>query len=233
MYAQLKSFTNYDESMLDEYGISEVEYDDYVGHYLNVIEELAEEKPQKDIPPDQDKVDPDYELMAYSNTKIDYEYIINLIQNIVNPADEDIEISLDERKKKIDEVRQYVDELRKENPQVADIMSNLLDEIEVDENKYKGQSILNIVESTKQEAIDKIITDFCATWYASKDDVMYAALHYRNGEIPNESAIKATVDFGSYKESQENVLPKFKFYSQMIANLKTVLEDEIKPLTIH
>ena len=30
------------------------------------------------------EIDPDYELMAYSNTKIDYEYIINLIQNIVS-----------------------------------------------------------------------------------------------------------------------------------------------------
>ncbi len=31
---------------------------------------------------------------------------------------------------------------------------------------------------------------------------MYAATHYRNGEIPNESAIKATVDFTNYKEAQ-------------------------------
>jgi len=39
----------------------------------------------------------DYELMAYSSTKIDYEYIINLIQNIVTP-DEDAEaVSLEER----------------------------------------------------------------------------------------------------------------------------------------
>ena len=32
--------------------------------------------------------DEDYELMAYSHTKIDYEYIINLIQNIVSPDEE-------------------------------------------------------------------------------------------------------------------------------------------------
>ena len=31
----------------------------------------------------------DYELMAYSNTKIDYEYIIHLIQNIVTPNDDE------------------------------------------------------------------------------------------------------------------------------------------------
>ena len=59
---------------------------------------------------------------------------------------------------------------------------------------------------------------------------MYAANHYRNGEIPNESAIKATVDYTSYKKAQEKPLPKFKFYAKMMAELKQTLEEEIKPL---
>lgn len=63
-----------------------------------------------------------------------------------------------------------------------------------------------------------------------KDDVMYAALHYRNGEIPNESVIKSTIDYTRYKESQEKALPKFKYYSQCMAELRKVLDEEIKPL---
>lgn len=47
----------------------------------------------------------DYELMAYSSTKIDYEYIINLIQNIVTPTEEDEEITPQERQKKLEEVK--------------------------------------------------------------------------------------------------------------------------------
>lgn len=172
----------------------------------------------------------DYELMAYSSTKIDYEYIINLIQNIVTP-DEDAEaISPEERQKQIDEVKQYIDEMRKDNPKVAEIMTNLVSEIEEDENKYKGQSILNIVENMKRDCIEKVISDFCVTWYASKEDVMYAALHYRNGEIPNESVIKATIDYQSYKSVQEKALPKFKYYAKCMAELKKTLDEEIKPL---
>ena len=231
LFAQLKSFTNYDDSMLVEYGITEDEYDDYAGHYLNVLEELKAEKSETESnDPSTPVVDMDYELMAYSNTKIDYEYIINLIQNIVTPNDEENDITPEERQKKIDEVKQYVEELRKENPKVADIMSNLIYEIELDENKYKGQSILNIVENMKHDCIDKVITDFCIIWYASKDDVMYAATHYRNGEIPNETAIKATLDYTSYKAASENALPKFKYYAQMIAELRKTLDEEIKPL---
>ena len=236
LFAQLKSFTVYDDSMLEEYGVSEEEYDDYVGHYKNVVQEIKDAKGEepdgldgKDGG-DDIEIDQDYELMAYSNTKIDYEYIIHLIQNIITPYDEIEEVTPKERQKKMDEVKQYVGDLRKENPKVADIMSNLIAEIEMDNTKYRGQSILHIVENMKQDCIERVISDFCITWHASKDDVMYAATHYQNGEIPNESAIKMTVDYTSYKSFQEKALPKFKYYTKMMAELRKLLDEEIKPL---
>ena len=232
LFAQLKSFTKYEDSMLETYGITEKEYEDYAGWYQNVMEEL---KPgtggdggEHGDPPVE--VDPDYELMAYSNIKIDYEYIINLIQNIVTPSEDEEDITPEERQKKIDEVKQYVDELRKDNAKVADIMTDLVTDIEKDDTKYRGKSILNIVENMKQDCIDQVISEFCIRWYASKDDVMYAAMHFRNDEIPNESVIKATIDYASYKSTQEKALPKFKYYTQCIAELKKILKEEVKPL---
>ena len=232
LFAQLKSFTRYEDSMLETYGITEKEYEDYAGWYQNVMEEL---KPgtggdggEHGNPPVE--VDPDYELMAYSNIKIDYEYIINLIQNIVTPSEDEEDITPEERQKKIDEVKQYVDELRKDNAKVADIMTNLVTDIEKDDTKYRGKSILNIVENMKQDCIDQVISEFCIRWYASKDDVMYAAMHFRNDEIPNESVIKATIDYASYQSAQEKGLPKFKYYTQCIAELKKILKEEVKPL---
>ena len=230
LFAQLKSFTKYDDSMLETYGITETEYEDYAGHYKNVMEEIRDSKDHGDSDSGDTQVDQDYELMAYSSTKIDYEYIINLIQNIVTPTEEDEEITPQERQKKLEEVKQYVAELRKDNKKVADLMSNLIADIEKDDRKYRGKSILNIIENMKRDCVEKVISDFCIQWYASKDDVMYAAIHYRNGKIPNETAIKATVDYTSYKEAQETALPKYKFYNRMMAELKKTLDEEIKPL---
>ena len=230
LFAQLKSFTKYDDSMLETYGITETEYEDYAGHYKNVMEEIRDSKDHEDSDSGDTQVDQDYELMAYSSTKIDYEYIINLIQNIVTPTEEDEEITPQERQKKLEEVKQYVAELRKDNEKVADLMSNLIADIEKDDRKYRGKSILNIIENMKRDCVEKVISDFCIQWYASKDDVMYAAIHYRNGKIPNETAIKATVDYTSYKEAQETALPKYKFYNRMMAELKKTLDEEIKPL---
>lgn len=230
LFAQMKSFTKYDDSMLETYGITETEYEDYAGHYKNVMEEIRDSKDHGDSDSGDTQVDQDYELMAYSSTKIDYEYIINLIQNIVTPTEEDEEITPQERQKKLEEIKQYVAELRKDNEKVADLMSNLIADIEKDDRKYRGKSILNIIENMKRDCVEKVISDFCIQWYASKDDVMYAAIHYRNGKIPNETAIKATIDYTSYKEAQETALPKYKFYNRMMAELKKTLDEEIKPL---
>lgn len=237
LFAQLKSFTKYDDSMLEDYGITQEEYDDYAGHYKNIIAWFKEHKitPEDEDPDGTDDpvIDLDYELMAYSHTKIDYEYIINLIQNIVNQEDMDIEISLETRQEKIDEVKQYIEELRKENSKVADIMAHVVYEIELDENKYRGQSILNIIEKTKQECIENIINDFCIEWYTSKEELMYAAIHYRSGKIPNENAIKTTANFTNYKQAHEKSIPKFKYYSNMMTELRKIMEEEIKPLLTH
>lgn len=228
LFAQLKAFSQYDDSMLESYGITEDEYEDYAGHYFNVKAEIQSGSDEP-TDPETPEIDQDYELMAYSHTKIDYEYIINLIQNIVTP-DDDSEVTPEQRKKQIEEVKQYIEDLRKDNFQVADIMDSLVYEIELDKDKYKGQSILNIVENMKRDCIEKVVKDFCLTWYASKDDIMYAATHYRNGEIPNENAIKITSDFAGYKAAQEKAIPKFKYYTQLLSALKKTLDKEIKPL---
>ena len=109
-------------------------------------------------------------------------------------------------------------------------MSHLINEIELDESSFKGKSILNIVENMKHECIEQVVSNFCLLWHADKDDVMYAATHYRNGIIPNESAIKASINYPEYKNTVEHALPKFKYYAKFFAELRSTLDDEIKPL---
>lgn len=233
LFAQLKSFTKYEDSMLEEYCITQKEYEDYAGYYQNAMEEIRIANGDGKDQPGDDETQPadlDYELMAYSNTKIDYEYIINLIQNIVTPDEDSEDSSPEERQKRIDEVKQYVCELQKTNPKVAKIMTDLIYEIEMDDRKFRGKSILNIMEKMKYDCIDKVVSDFCTTWYASKEDVMYAAIHYRNGKIPNESVIKDTINYAGYKAAQEKPLPKFKYNRRCIEELGKILDEEIKPL---
>ena len=233
LFAQLKSFTRYEDSMLEEYCITQKEYENYAGYYQNAMEETRIANGDGKDQPEDDETQPadlDYELRAYSNTKIDYEYIINLIQNIVTPDEDSENMSPEERQKRMDEVKQYVCELQKTNPKVAKMMTDLIYKIEMDDREFRGKSILNIMEKMKYDCIDKVVSDFCTTWYASKEDVMYAAIHYRNGKIPNESVIKDTINYAGYKAAQEKPLPKFKYNRRCIEELGKILDEEIKPL---
>ena len=229
LFAQLKSFSNYDDNMLETYGITQKEYEDYVGHYLNIKEELKPNSEDSGDVQDEIEVDQDYELMAYSHTKIDYEYIINLIQNIVTPNDE-TEVTPEQREQQIEEVKQYIEDLRNDKPKIADIMTKLVGEIEQDPNRYKGQSILNIVENMKHDCVEEIVDDFCLNWCVAKDAVMYAAMNYRNRVIPNENVIKIKADYTKYREKTDSDLLKFMYYKKMLASLKQTLDEEVKPL---
>ena len=125
---------------------TEEEYEKYAGVYKNALEEIklaeGEKDGQEGKPGDEEEmIDLDYELLAYSSTKIDYEYIISLIQNIVASNEEIEEFSKEERQKQIAEVKQYIEEMRKDNWKVAELMTNLIHEIEEDENKYKEDNL--------------------------------------------------------------------------------------------
>lgn len=56
----------------------------------------------------------------------------------------------------------------------------------------------------------------------------YVDVGYRT--IPNESAIKVSINYPEYKNTVEHALPKFKYYAKFFAELRSTLDDEIKPL---
>ena len=77
-FAHLKSFTVYKPKMLDEFGFSEEEYENYAAMYKNVMEELRQ--PDDNPGAEEDPIWDDYDLVAYSKLKIDYEYIVELLR---------------------------------------------------------------------------------------------------------------------------------------------------------
>ena len=84
-FAHLKAFSNYKEEILSEYDFSEEQYENYAEMYRNVMEELK--KPGDDTP-DTDPVLDDYDLIAYNKFRVDFEYIIELLQGVVESLDQ-------------------------------------------------------------------------------------------------------------------------------------------------
>lgn len=127
LLTQLKSFTVFEGKSVEEYGITEKEYEDYDAHYHNVIEELrADREDAEGDGADEDEipVNTDYEPLAFAKVNINYEYIIGLIQNIVTPEEDE---SDEDFKAKVDEIRGYINEFSESNAKLGNMMLTILD----------------------------------------------------------------------------------------------------------
>lgn len=227
-FAHLKSFSRYEETILDEYGFSEEQYENYAAMYKNVMEELK--KPDDGTQDDEPVLD-DYDLIAYNKLRVDFEYIIELLQGMVESLDQledDFEEAEFEHKIKV--LRELVGEFASENPKLAELLNTVIDEIEADKTKYVGQDISVIINQMRYDAIDKEIQEYAKKWYINPEDVKFEAFNYRDGVVANENNLKEKADYTSYKENEQNPMAKFKFRKVMIEEFKDDLMPNIYPL---
>lgn len=231
-FARLQSFTRYNENDLEGYGITRQEYEEYAAHYLNVIEELRSGGDDHNAGGNggDDRLDKNYELVSYIQTKVDYEYIISLLQEIVNYPEDGDEESEDERSKKLEEAKEYVDVLRKDNARLGELMARLIKDIENNREAYRNKHISAILEDMRRKAVESMVREFAAEWHVNEDTTMYAADHYRGGELPNISKVKEDSDYGSYKESVKNPMNKLAYRKTLTQELRKLIENEIMPL---
>lgn len=228
-FAHLKSFTIYDDGVLDEWEFSESEYEDFAAMYKNVMEELK--KPGDDEDPADEPVRDDYELVAYSKLRIDFEYIVELLQGFVESLDQSSE-DYDEAsfEAKLRMLREIIVEFSGNNMKLGALLTQIVDEIEADREKYVGQDISVTINEMRYIAIDKEIRRFAEKWYLNVDDVKYEAYNYRDGALANENKLKDSADYAAYKEAVADALPKFKFRKLMIDEFREVLMPKIAPL---
>ena len=227
-YAHLKSFSTFEPKILDEYGFSQQIYEDYAAVYNNVIEELKKD------PPDDTGDEPirdDYDLVAYSKFKIDFEYIVELLQGFVDFLDQkDIEFNEAEFEHKLLELKEIVKDFAEDNPKLSDLLLQVLDEIEQDKAKFMGQDMSVIINQMRYTAIDKEIEKFSKKWYVPFEAVKYEAYNYKDGELANENKLKELADYATYKMEISEALPKFKFNGTLIREFKEILMPEIGSL---
>ena len=227
-FAHLKSFSRYEENILDEYEFSEEQYENYAAMYKNVMEELKKPDGGKD---GDDPILDDYDLIAYNKLRVDFEYIIELLQGMVESLDQsenDFEEVDFEHKIKV--LRELVGEFAAENPKLADLLNTVIDEIESDKTKYVGQDISVIINQMRYDAIDKEIEEYAKKWYISAEDVRFEAFNYRDGVVANENNLKDKADYTTYRENDPDPMAKFKFRKVMIEEFKNDLMPNIYPL---
>lgn len=186
------------------------------------------EKEDTDDPEDTPVFD-DYNLVAYSRFRVDYEYIVGLLQGFVDSLVPD-EVDETEFEEKIKALREVVSDFAGDNPKLGALLSQVIDEIEADWEKFRGQDMSVIINRMRFTAVNKEVDEFAAKWFLEPRLLKYEVYNYRKGEIANENKLKDSIDYSAYKESTDDPVTKFKYRTMMIDEFKNVLMPEISPL---
>jgi len=228
IYASLKAFTKYAENPPEFYGITQEEYDDYAAHYKNIREKYRKE-PNPIDPIDPTIIDFEYELKAYSREKIDYDYIVSLIQTVVSATDE--ERAEQHYLNLLTEISKYIEDLLSSNPKLGALMQELWNDINNNPDKFKDKRVSHALAEMRKEAIDNVLSNFADEWCVSLEAVSYSADRYELGdtEIPGLNNLKKVADFDKYSETHSDI-SKFKYNQTMKKALSDLLIDDIVPL---
>lgn len=226
-FAHLKAFSAYTPDMLVKYGFSQEEYEDYAARYMNVVEELKNDR--IDDPEDEtdESVIEDYDLVAYNRLRIDFEYIVGLLQGFMEDMDQDNDEKFSER---IQAIRELIDEFAKDNPKLSELLTKILNDIEKDRDSLVGKDMSVLLSQMRNDAVEVEIAQFSKKWFIDATHVRYEAYHYKFGELANKSKFKESADYSAYSNSTENPMKKFQFHTALIKDFKEGLMPEIIPL---
>lgn len=228
-FAHLKAFSTYKPSVLDEFDFSENEYENYAAMYKNIMEELK--KPDDNLEVGEEPVWDDYDLVAYNRRRIDFEYIVELLQGFVESFEQpENDFDAAEFETRIRTIKETIAEFAADNPKLSALLTQIIDEIEKDKERFQRQDISVIINQMRYAVIDEEIKKYADKWYLRFEDVKYEVFHFKNGELANENKLKDSADYAAYKEESNDALPKFKFRKAMIDAFKNVLMPEVAPL---
>ena len=227
IFANLKAFTGYADNPANFYGITQEEYEEYAAHYKNIREKYKSD-PKDGNDPSAD-IDLEYELKAYSKEKIDYDYIVSLIQTIVSATDE--ERSEQHFQNLLGEINKYIEELLSTNPKLGALMQELWNNIRENPDEFKDKRVSYILADMRKETIESVLKEFAEKWCVALDAISYSADRYEFGdtEIPGLNNLKKSADFDRYSAEHDGV-SKFKYHQAVKKALADLLIDEIIPL---
>ena len=98
--------------------------------------------------------------MAYSKLRIDFEYIVELLQGVVDSLDllQGFVDSLDQTENDFDEaefetrirtIREIITEFASDNPKLSTVLTQVVDDIETDRERFLGQDVSVIINQMR------------------------------------------------------------------------------------
>lgn len=228
--ASIRVYKEYDEvEIYQETGLDDELLEAYLGLYQNILAELKSRS--EDGNEDGEPLDIHYELESIQVDEINYAYILTLIQSLIE-QEQSQKKSLSSQD--IEAVDTYIQSLEKTNPNLAQIISDLWQEVQANPDRYRGQSIANILDQMIESIIDSHIVSFAKRWYIGADELRYYIQHYRKGakKQAGESQLTKSQRYKDYKAEVADALNPLSYKKQIKEAYTQLIEEVIEPLRV-
>lgn len=224
-YNDLVVYDEYDQHLLQtEYGITIEQLEALEVAYVEVLESLKDEKSDDE----KELIDIDYEWTPVRTEEISYDYIVNLMQQVV---------STDDKLQLIDaplqqEVEDYIHKLSQEKEVLAQYLQNIWQNILKDPYQYDNQNISQVLEEQLKEKEIEYIQSFAKRWYVNESEVRYAVQDYNKEETSDSKDLKdlASAAATNYKAQTESSETPLKLKRRLKKEFKQLMDDYIDKL---
>lgn len=229
LFSSIQVYSNYDQnSVFNESGMDMSVIEEYAGKYENVIEELKRRR--KETSDEEEGIDIFYELSSVHTDEINYTYILSLIQAFIPEVGSEIrELSI----KDTQAVTDYISELRKTNVGLADLINDLWLQVQFDPERYRGQSVSNLLDGLIEETIKDQVKFISDQWFIGYEELMFLVKNYRQGASKQrgEQELRKSQNYPAYKEAYgSKALSPLKYKSSLKPIYTNVIQESIEPL---
>ncbi|CAH0415882.1 type I restriction endonuclease subunit R [Periweissella fabaria] len=224
-----------DKDLLVDYKVDMHEVEDFKGKYENVLVELKSKAEEDEGVP---VFDIEYELSSFKTDKIDYSYIVSLMQQLVPSEDAETElISIGEDgnvadQKLVEMITKNIHDYANGNKVRAEIMQGLLQELLEDREKFRGKSIITLLNDIVEARYDEAVHSFADTMKVDESQVAYAVNNYQS-DAERHMGVNELVDNGdldAYKAASGEPINKLKYKRAIRNGVKDLAENVIGPL---
>lgn len=229
-FSDVQVYGEFEDSMVGElFEIDKNEIEHYHGKYQNALQVIKDDGENPDI---EIEINIAYELESIKTEKINYEYILMLIQAFIPSGDDEYELIARQDEKAATEVNRYIENLGKENQILATLMKSLWDDIHLNPEKYRDQSVSMLMEELSDKAERDKVSEFSNQWSVEEETLAYVVANYNSqkDKQSGESELKKTSDYIHYRESTEQPVSKLRYWKEVRNDLDEMMKEDILPL---
>lgn len=230
-FTAVQVYTDYDDKQLESvFNISLAEIEAYTGKYQNALERIKMDKDEDGL--SDLEIDISYELESIKTDKINYEYILMLIQTFVPSGNDEYELVSRVDDKAASEINRYIDDLAKNNVKLAEFVRNLWQDVQANPEDYRDQNISLILEEKIDEEQKAVIHNYAEKWVVDEETAQYVAYNYKpkKEKQVGEQELKQSADYDEYKASTDKPVSKLKYWKYANQEFKEIVQNEILPL---